>query len=93
MLPFIDVVTIIAVLLASIVLPISACLMTRKMTGASVTSLLVGMAVFFVCYIIALATQTLFALVMDGRTLLTFALALRGRHRGIRALSCLGDVD
>jgi uncharacterized membrane protein YhfC len=70
-------VTIAAVLLASVALPVAACLMVRKIAGAGIAGLFVGMAVFFVCYLIAIVTRTLFMLVMDSQTLLVLALALR----------------
>jgi uncharacterized membrane protein YhfC len=58
-------------------LPLIACLVVRKITKAKLVSLFVGMAVFFVCYIIALVTQYLFALVITNQLLLIFVLCLR----------------
>jgi uncharacterized membrane protein YhfC len=77
MVPLANMVTMVVVLLASIALPLIACLVVRKVTGAGFVSLLVGMAVFFVCFVIAIATQLLFTLVISSQVLLALVLALR----------------
>jgi uncharacterized membrane protein YhfC len=77
MIPPANIIAILVVLLASIALPLVACLVVRKITKASFMSLLVGMAVFFVCYIIAVATQVLFSLVIGSQIVLILVLALR----------------
>jgi uncharacterized membrane protein YhfC len=75
--PLTNIIAMVVVLLASIVLPVVACSVVRKITKVSFASLLVGMAVFFVCFVIAVATQMLFSLVISSQVLLALVLALR----------------
>jgi uncharacterized membrane protein YhfC len=75
--PLANIIAMVVVLLVSVALPTVACLVVRKITKASFMSLLVGMAAFFVCFIIAIASQMLFSLFIGSQTLLILVLALR----------------
>jgi uncharacterized membrane protein YhfC len=77
MVPLANIITVVTVILLSVALPLAACLVVRKATRAGFVNLLVGMAVFFVCYLIALATQILFSLFIGSQTLLVLVLSLR----------------
>jgi uncharacterized membrane protein YhfC len=66
-----------AVALASIALPSIACLVVRTITKARFVSLFVGMAVFFVCFIIAVATQALFSFFIGSQVALVIIGATR----------------
>jgi uncharacterized membrane protein YhfC len=77
MIPPANIIAIVVVLIASVALPLVACLVVRRLTKAGFVSLLVGMVVFFVCFIIAIATQMLFSLFISSQIVLVLVLALR----------------
>lgn len=77
MVPLINILTLVAMLVLSVLLPVSVWFIVWRRTKASPVNLLVGMAVFFVCFVIAVATSLLGSMLIASPLILTLVLALR----------------
>ena len=77
MIPTINTITIVALLIASVLLPVAGWFIVWRKTRARIADLLVGMGVFFVCYVIAIATSLLGQMLIASPIILVLVLALR----------------
>lgn len=77
MIPTSSVTAMIIVAIASVLLPVAVVVAFKIKTKAGVSSVFVGALVFFVCFIIAVATQILFSSIIANAALLMVALCLR----------------
>lgn len=66
-----------AVFLVLLVILAAATVVVKKKSQGSIVSLLVGMGIFAVCYVIAIATQILFGLFVTNTIVLILILSLR----------------
>ena len=77
MMPTANIVTMVIVAAVSFVLPVIGCIIVWRRTRASVVNALIGMVVFFVCYVIAVTTSLLGSMVIASPIVLTLVLSLR----------------
>ncbi|MCL1847866.1 MAG: YhfC family intramembrane metalloprotease [Coriobacteriia bacterium] len=77
MIPTVNIITLAALCIVSVALPVIGCIIVWRRTGASVISFFIGMAVFLVCFIIAIATSVLGQFLIASPVILTLVLSLR----------------
>jgi len=77
MVPVENVIAITIVLITSVLLPVVGWLIVRRRFKVSLTNLLVGAAVFFVCYIIAAITSMIGPMLITSPIVLTLVFSLR----------------
>jgi uncharacterized membrane protein YhfC len=77
MIPTVHVVTISALVVVSLLMPIIGWYVVRRFTKVRASSFFVGMGVFFVCFIIAVATSVIGQQLIASPIILTLVLALR----------------
>ncbi len=67
----------VVLIILSVLLPIAVWFFVWRRTKAGIVNLLVGMAVFFVCFIIAIITQSIASLLITSPIVLALVLSLR----------------
>lgn len=77
MVPTATIITLALLLVVSVLLPVVGILIVRRRTKVSIVSFFVGMAVFTVCFIIAIATSVLASSFIASPVILTLVLSLR----------------
>ena len=77
MVPTLNIITMAVMALASVALLVVAWIIIWRRTRASFINTLIGMAVFLVCYVIALATSVLGGMLISSPVILTLVLSLR----------------
>ena len=77
MVPIINIITLLALSIISVLLPIVGCLIVWRRTKVSIISFFIGMAVFTVCFIIAIATSLVAQYFIASPVVLTLVLSLR----------------
>ena len=77
MVPTANVITLVVMSIVSFLLPIIGCVIVWRRSKASLINALIGATIFFICYIIAVATSLLGSMLIASPVVLTLVLALR----------------